>query len=62
MAKLTPENVLAAMDEKLKDTTPNLKTMMWLSFFLDYAISTGDLELIDKVHNRTDKYYLDNFS
>lgn len=62
MDKLRSDNVLSVMEEKLKNAPPTLDTMMWLSYFLDFAISTKDIELIDKVHDRTDEYYLDNFS
>lgn len=60
--RLTPENVLLVMDEKLKDKKPCLDTMVWLSYFLEFAISTKNLMLIDKVHSRIDRYYFDNFS
>ena len=62
MDKLSSDNVLSVMEEKLKNAPPTLDTMMWLSYFLDFAISTKDIELIDRVHDRTDEYYLDNFS
>ena len=61
MDKLSSDNVLSVMEEKLKNAPPTLDTMMWLSYFLDFAISTKDIKLIDKVHDRTDEYYLDNF-
>lgn len=60
--KLTKENIFSVMDEKLKDKKPCLDTMLLLSFYLDFSISTGDLELIDKVHDRIDRYYFENFS
>lgn len=62
MNKLTSENVIAVMDEKLNNALPSLDTMIWLSYFLDFAISTEDIEVIRQVHDRTDKYYFDNFS
>lgn len=62
MDKLSKDNVLSVMEKKLKNAPPMLDTMLWLSYFLDFAISTKDIELIDKVHDRTDEYYFDNFS
>ena len=61
MAVLTPDNLMDEMDNRLSTALPSRDTMMWLSFYLDYAISAGEVYLVEMVHDRTDKYYLDNF-
>ena len=61
MAKLTPENVLTSFDEAVEGQPPNYDTMMTLSFYMDYAISTKDLEIIKAIHNRITYYILEFF-
>lgn len=60
--RLTPENCIQSMKNALLGRKPNLETMMKLSFFLDYAISTKNIALISAVHDLTDRFYLSNFS
>ena len=61
MAKLTPKNVLTSFDEAVTGQPPNYDTMMTLSFYMDYAISTKDLEIIKAIHNRITSYFLDAY-
>lgn len=59
--KLTRDNVVDRLKTFIKDKHPTLDTMMKLSFYLDFAISTKDLTLINAVHNQITYYYLDAF-
>ncbi len=59
---LTKENVMDKMNEALINKKICLKTMLCLSLFMDFAISTKDLEVIDKVYQRIDQFYFEKFS
>lgn len=59
---LTPQNVLQLMKEDLQGRKPNRETMLCLSFYMDFAISTESIALIEQVQNQIDSYYLHNFS
>lgn len=61
MGILTPENVLECFDRAVAGKPPNYETMMTLSFYMDYAISTKDLGIIDAIHNRITSYFLDAY-
>lgn len=60
--RLTRENVVEQLQKAIISKEPTLTTMMELSFHLDFAISTKDVELIKQVHNVITGYYLDAFS
>lgn len=49
---LTKENVISDMEIALKDKGIDYDTLMTLSFYMDFAISTKDIAVIDRVHNR----------
>ncbi len=49
---LTKENVISDMEIALKDKGIDYETLMTLSFYMDFAISTKDIAVIDRVHNR----------
>lgn len=60
-AELTPENVLECFDKAVEGQPPNYDTMMTLSFYMDYAISTKDLGIINAIHLRITGYFLDAY-
>lgn len=62
MAILTRENVIESFDGAVKGKAPDFDTMITLSFYMDYAISTKDLEIIDAIHNRITSYFLEAYS
>ncbi|MCI9518640.1 MAG: hypothetical protein HFK08_05190 [Clostridia bacterium] len=59
---LTAENATESMIKALEGKTPCRDTMLLLSFYMDFAISTELIELIDEVHQITDSFYLEHFS
>lgn len=59
---LTSDNVLALMEKQLLNAPVSSKTMLLLAFYMDFAISTESLLLIQLVQDRITKYYLENFS
>lgn len=59
---LTSDNVLALMEKQLQNAPVSGKTMLMLAFYMDFAISTESLLLVQLVQDRITKYYLENFS
>ena len=57
--KLTKENVMQKLEAVFEKQLINSDFLMTLSFYMDFAISTKDIELIKKVHNRITSYCLD---
>lgn len=57
--KLTKENVLTKLEKVFEKPSLTSDFLMTLSFYMDFAISTKDLEVIKKVHNRITVYFLD---
>ena len=57
--KLTKENVMEKLEAVFEKPSLNSNFLMTLSFYMDFAISTKDIELIKKVHNRITCYCLD---
>lgn len=62
MENLTASDILNEMNARLNGASPTLNTMLWLSYFLDLALCTGDLSIVEKVNNRIERYYLENFT
>jgi len=56
---LRPDNVIARLNEDLVGKQLNGETAMMLSFYMEFAISTKDLEVIRKVHDKITCYFLD---
>ena len=59
---LTAENATESMIKALEGKTTSRDTMLLLSFYMDFAISTALIELIDEVHQITGSFYLEHFS
>lgn len=49
---LTKENVISDMEIALKGKGIDYDILMTLSFYMEFAISTKDIAVIDRVHNR----------
>lgn len=56
--RLSPENVVAQVTNfmKGKELTPDF--MIGLSFYIDYALSTRDITVIEKVHDAIVDFYI----
>ncbi len=56
--RLSPENVVAQVTDFMtgKDLTPDF--MIGLSFYMDYAIATKDMAIIEKVHDAIVGFYI----
>lgn len=57
--KLTKENVMEQLEKKFENAALNSDFLMTLSFYMDFAISTKDIALIQKVHDRITYWFLD---
>ena len=55
---LTKENVVELMRKHLKGAALCYETLMDISFYMDFAIGTKDIALIEKVHFEATSYCL----
>lgn len=56
---LTKENVISDMELELKGRVIDYDTLMILSCYMEFAISTGDLTVMQSVHDKTDSFIMD---
>lgn len=56
---LTKENVISDMDIELKGKGIDYDTLMTLSFYMEFAISTKDISVIERVHNKITYHILE---
>ena len=56
--KLTKENVMERLEMEFEKAALTADFLMTLSFYMDFAISTKYIALIDQVHNRIKLYVL----
>ncbi len=62
---LTKENVIGLMRKRLKGKPLSFESVMDISFYMDFAIGTEDIALINAVHLEATSYCLrfrDRFS
>lgn len=57
--RLTKENVVQYINDYVKDKTLSGDLLMRLSFCMEFAISTKDLDCIKAVHKAITFYFLD---